>query len=98
MKLLKHIMSFAAAAGMLSACTSDLDTVEVLPIENAVPATIHELSEDIVITADNQEEEVVFSWDAADFGARTQIAYSVLAAYEGTTVTLFSGTCRPPTP
>lgn len=91
MKLLKHIMSFAAAAGMLSACTSDLDTVEVLPIENAVPATIHELSEDIVITADNQEEEVVFSWDAADFGARTQIAYSVLAAYEGTTVTLFSG-------
>lgn len=91
MKLLKHIMSFAAAAGMLSACTTDLDTVEVLPIENAVPPTIHELTEDIVITADNQEEEVVFSWDAADFGAPTQVAYSVLAAYEGTTVTLISG-------
>lgn len=91
MKLLKYFMSFAAAAGVLSACTTDLDTVEVLPIENAVPPTIHELTEDIVITADNQEEEVIFSWDAADFGARTQISYSVQASYEGATVTLFSG-------
>jgi len=91
MKLLKYLTSFAAVAGMLSACTTDLDTVEALPIENATPATIHALTEDIVVTADNQDQEFTFSWDAADFGAPTPVNYSILADYEGNSLVLFSG-------
>ncbi len=90
MKLLKYLASFAAVAGMLSACTTDLDTVEALPIENATPATIHPLTEDIVITADNQGEEVTFSWDAADFGVATPVNYSIWAAYADTEKEIFS--------
>lgn len=91
MKLLKYIIPFAAVAGMLSACTSDLDTVQTVSIENAVAPTIHAFSEPIVVTADNQEDIVLISWDAADFGAKTQINYSILASYQETTLTLFNG-------
>lgn len=91
MKLLKYIIPFAAVAGMLSACTSDLDTVQTVSIENAVAPTIHAFSEPIVVTADNQEDIVLISWDAADFGAKTQINYSILATYQETTLTLFNG-------
>ena len=42
---------------------------------------LHALPENLVITAENMGETLVFTWDAADFGAPTQINYSLEAAY-----------------
>ena len=91
MKLFRYFISLAAAAGMLTACETDLEMVEAYPVGEVIPATIHALSGDIVVTADNQEEELVFSWDAADFGCKTQISYSIRASYGGNSVILASG-------
>lgn len=91
MKLFRYFISLAAAAGMLTACETDLEMVEAYPVGEVTPATIHALSDDIVVTADNQEEELVFSWDAADFGCKTQISYSVIAANGENSVVLASG-------
>lgn len=91
MKLTKYFLTLAAAAGILSACTK-LDETRVLPIEDATPATLHELPAEIVITKDNQAEEITFTWDGADFGAQSAISYSILAEREdGVSVTIFSG-------
>ena len=93
MKLIKHILSFAAAAGLIAACQTP-EIVQVAAPENVVPAALHELEVDeIAITATNQQETVEFSWEEADYGAKTALRYSVEAALteDGKKATIVSG-------
>ena len=93
MKLTKYILSFAAAAGLLAGCQTP-EIVQIAAPEDVVPAVLHELElDEIAITANNQQETVTFSWDAADYGAATSVRYSVEAALseEGKKVTIVSG-------
>ena len=93
MKITKYILSFAAAAGLLAACQTP-ELVQIASPENVVPASLHELEvTEIAISATNQQETVSFSWEAADYGAPTQISYSLEAALDETSkkVTILSG-------
>ena len=93
MKLIKHILSFAVAAGLIAACQTP-EIVQVAAPENVVPAALHELEVDeIAITATNQQETVEFSWEEADYGAKTALRYSVEAALteDGKKATIVSG-------
>ena len=93
MKITKYILSFAAAAGLLAACQTP-EIVQIASPENVVPASLHELEvNEIAISATNQQETVSFSWEAADYGAPTQINYSLEAALDETSqkVTILSG-------
>ena len=94
MKITKHILSFAAAAGLLAACQTP-EIVQIASPENVIPASLHELEVDeIAISATNQQETVTFAWEAADYGAPTQINYSLEVALDETSpkVSLASGT------
>ena len=93
MKITKYILSFAAAAGLLAACQTP-EIVQIASPENVVPASLHELDVDeIAISATNQQETITFAWEAADYGAPTQINYSLEAALDETSpkVTIVSG-------
>ena len=93
MKITKYILSFAAAAGLFAACQTP-EIVQIASPEDIVPAALHELEVDeIVITADNQKETISFTWEKADYGASTQIRYSLEAALDeqSSKVTILSG-------
>ena len=93
MKLTKYILSFAAAAGILAGCQTP-EIVQIAAPEDVVPAVLHELElDEIAITANNQQETVTFSWDAADYGAATSVRYSVEASLseDGKKVEIASG-------
>lgn len=78
----------AAAVGMTAACQKE-EFVTFNP-EDVVAPVLHAV-EDIVVTVDNKSEAVTFTWDAADFGVKTQVYYSLDMAKGGKTVNLFSG-------
>ena len=96
MKITKYILSFAAAAGLLAACQTP-EIVQIASPENVVPASLLELEVDeIAISATNQQETVSFSWEAADYGAPTQVTYSLEAALDQTSdkVAILSGLAK----
>ena len=88
MKITKYIVMLAAAVGMTAACQKE-EFVTFNP-EDVVAPVLHAV-EDIVVTVDNKSEAVTFTWDAADFGVKTQVYYSLDMAKGGKTVNLFSG-------
>ena len=89
MKITKYIAMMAAVVGMTAACQKE-EVVTFNP-ENVVAPVLHAV-EDIVVTAENKENgSVTFSWDAADFGVKTQIFYSLDMSKGEKTVNLFSG-------
>ena len=91
MKLLRHISILAAAAGLLCAC-QELEMVQAYAPEDVVAPVLHStLPEEIVVTSDNMGTPVTFTWDAADFGVKTQISYSVVAAYNSDTLAVMTG-------
>lgn len=91
MKITRYVMMLAAAAGMLSAC-QDLDEVKTYDPSKVVAPVLHALPAEIAITSENMGETISFAWDAADFGVRTQINYSIEASYgDGNKLTLFTG-------
>lgn len=91
MKLLRHISILAAAAGLLCAC-QELEIVQAYAPEDVVAPVLHStLPEEIVVTSDNMGTPVTFTWDAADFGVKTQINYSVVAAYNSDTLAVMTG-------
>lgn len=74
-------MSFAAAAGLMTACETDLETVQILPMDQVVAPVFHDLGVDeIAFTASNQTETLAFAWDAAYFGEGAIVTYSIEAA------------------
>lgn len=80
MKIKRYAMMLAAAAGLFTAC-QDLEQVQTYAPEDVVAPVLHALPEELVITAENMGESLVFTWDAADFGIRTQINYALEASY-----------------
>lgn len=96
MKILKYFLSLATAAGLMASCSSDLEEVRAYAPEDVKAPAIHALDvTDINITADNQVETLLFSWDAADFGCSTAINYSVVAAYGEVQLPVVSGITDP---
>lgn len=78
MKLLKY-MAAAAASVLLASCTLDLPKTTLAAVEDRVAPVLNQMS-DIVSDANTSKvEQVVFTWSAADFGAETQIEYSLMA-------------------
>lgn len=95
MKITRYLITLAAAAGLCSAC-QDLDEIKAYSPEQVVAPVLHALPSAIAVTSENMGETVVFAWDAADFGVKTQINYSIEAAcvqdgVEGSRLVLFSG-------
>ena len=91
MKILKYFMSLVAAAGLVTSCSSDLDTVCVLSPENAVAPVLHDMGvSEITFTSKNLTETLEVEWDAADFGVDAAISYSLRAAYEGNEVVVLA--------
>ena len=93
MKITRYILSFAAAAGLLAACQTP-EMVQVASPEDVVPASLHELEvSEIAITANNQQEQIKFSWERADYDVPTEVRYSLEAALteDGKKVNVLSG-------
>ena len=92
MKILKYFTLLAAAAGLMSACTSDLEKVQTLPAEDVVAPVLHELeSNEVAITAETLVNTFKVSWDAAYFGDKIVPNYSVLIADESVEVAVAVG-------
>lgn len=89
MKITRYFAILAAVAGLSTACQEDLERVVYNP-ENVVAPVLHAV-EDIVVTVDNKSDNVTFTWDAADFGVKTQVYYSLDMAKGDKKVSLFSG-------
>ena len=57
----------------------------MLDMSQAIAPVMHDIDSagvknQMIITADNQTSKVTFTWDAADFGVKTQVDYSVEVA------------------
>ena len=79
MKLTKYFVGLAASAGMLFGC-QELEMVQICDPSEVVAPVLAEVS-DITITAENQKETAIFTWDAADFGAKVAPIYAIEAKY-----------------
>ena len=81
MKILKYFTILAAAAGIISACTSDLEQVQTLPKDQVVAPVLHDLEcNEIVITSKTLINKFSMSWDAAYFGEQIVPSYSIQIA------------------
>ena len=69
MRLFKNIMLFAAVAtALFTSCETDVDTPQISTPESFVAPVIGQCS-DVIVNADNSaNENVIFTWTAADFG------------------------------
>lgn len=76
-------MLLAAAAGLTAACQKQ--EMVMLDMSQAIAPVMHDIDSagvknQMIITAGNQISKVTFTWDAADFGVKTQVDYSVEVA------------------
>ena len=96
MKILRNISILAAAAGLFCGC-QELEMVRTYAPEDVVAPALHSIMqgetavEEITVTSENMGELVTFTWDAADFGVKTQINYAVEAAYGADTIAVLTG-------
>ena len=92
MKMKRYIWMMAAAVFGLTACQKELEEVRLVDPSQVVAPVLHELPQEIVITADNMSETFSFEWDAADFGQPVQYAYTIFGSTDGgnTLVKLYS--------
>ena len=87
MKLLKYFTILAAAAGIMSACTTDLEQVQTLPTDQVVAPVLHDFeSDEVVITSKTLINKFAMSWDAAYFGDNIVPSYSIQIAKADTDV------------
>lgn len=86
---MKNFTYIAALVMMvfIVACKTDVEEVTLLPHDKVVAPVIKECA-DVVINPDNLKEEVVFSWDKADFGQPVQVQYLVNLMYGNKTARL----------
>ncbi len=92
MKFLKYLTAFAAAVGLTTACTTDIEMVQIAPLEEAVAPVLHELPEtSIAVTLETQGDKMAISWDAADFGAHIAVQYAILISLGENEVCPMSG-------
>ena len=91
MKFLKYIMSLIAVVSLSAACTTDLEQVQILPLDQVTAPVLEDLAfEEIVITSKNMGEKVSFAWSKADFGAQAVVSYSLAARNSGNEVLISS--------
>jgi len=96
MKILRNISILAAAAGLFCGC-QELEMVRTYAPEDVVAPALRSIMQgetavdEITVTSENMGELVTFTWDAADFGVKTQINYAVEAAYGADTVVVLTG-------
>ena len=91
MKFLKYIMSLIAVVSLSAACTTDLEQVQILPLDQVTAPVLEDLAfEEIVITSKNMGEKVSFAWSKADFGAQVVVNYSLAARNAGNEVLISS--------
>lgn len=92
MKILRYITMFAAVAGLCVSC-QDLEEVMTLDPSQIQPPVLNPFDvESVEVTNETLNETLTFAWDAAQFGVRTQVNYSIEAAYgDSEKVVLFSG-------
>lgn len=77
--------------GTLISC-QELEQVRTFSPEEVVAPVLHDnLPDEITVTSENMGNTVTFTWDAADFGAPTQINYAVEAAYNNDTLAVMTG-------
>ena len=79
MKFTKYLVGLAASAGLLFGC-QELEMVQICDPSEVIPPVLADV-ENITITAENQTETAVFTWDAADFGAKAAVNYALEASY-----------------
>ena len=96
MKMKNYIWMMAAAVFGLAACQDELEEVRLVDPSQVVAPVLHELPEEIVITAENMSETVKFEWDKASFGQPVQYSYTVYGSTDGgnTLVKLYSNISR----
>lgn len=76
MKSLKY-MAIAAVAALAASCTLDLPKEQ---ISSELTAPVLRPVSNVLSDANTTKvEQVVFTWDPADFGAKTEVLYSVYA-------------------
>ena len=77
-------MSLIAVVSLSAACTTDLEQVQILPLDQVTAPVLEDLAfEEIVITSKNMGEKVSFAWSKADFGAQAVVSYSLAARNAG---------------
>ena len=77
--------------GTLISC-QELEQVRTFSPEEVVAPVLHDnLPDEITVTSENMGNTVTFTWEAADFGAPTQINYAVEAAYNNDTLAVMTG-------
>lgn len=93
MKFLKYFMALVAAAGLMTACESDLEVVEALPAEAATKPVFHDpdVDEVIVTTLNQTSRSIAFDWEPANFGVNAQINYALVASYGGNSTNVIAG-------
>lgn len=89
---MKYFVLLVAAAGVMSACETDLERIQTLPDSEVVAPVLHELAEsEISINPTNRTSKFVVEWDAADFGEGILFATNVYLAYNDTEVAVATG-------
>ena len=84
-------MSLIAVVSLSAACTTDLEQVQILPLDQVTAPVLEDLAfEEIVITSKNMGEKVSFAWSKADFGAQVVVSYSLAARNAGNEVLISS--------
>lgn len=92
MKLMKYFTLLVAAAGIMSACESDLEKVQTLPDNKAVAPVLHELSvSEVNITPENVSTKLAVEWDVADFGESILFTTDIYLAYGDAEVAIITG-------
>ena len=82
MKPFGYMTLLAAVAGISAGCQR-MEEMRTYEPGDVVPPVLNPLDIDaITVTDENLDETVTFVWDAADFGVRAQINYSLEAEYE----------------
>lgn len=81
MKIIKYLMTIAAAAGMAAAC-QEMEKIQFDPSTGEVP--VLNAVEDIIITEKNiSTDKVTFSWSEVKFEQHVQVSYALEASAEG---------------
>ena len=78
MKIAKYLMMLAAAVGIAAACQKE---EKVVFDPSVVVAPVLDQIADMVVTEDNMNDKVKFTWTAADFGLDVVVNYTLWTSY-----------------
>lgn len=89
---MKYIALFVAAAGLFSACTSDVEKIHTLPDNQLVAPVLKDLAvSEIYVTAENGSEKLLVEWEKAFFGENILFNYVLSFTYGDTELAVLTG-------